>query len=875
MLFLGRSMDKELYIVDTFGFLFRTYYAIPPLYNRDGFPTNLLTGFVKLVQQFQKLFSIQNIVFTLESETNFRKEISKSYKSNRDKTIPEDFKKQAEIILSWIDKIGFPTIRIANYEADDIIASIAKQYSKKGYRIYILSEDKDFIQLLNENIYIIKPSTMELFGIDDAIQRFGIHPSKFVYYQALVGDKIDNISGVPGIGPKWATKLLTQFQSLKDIYNNLDRVNTNIAKKLDSGRDYAFQSLKLVTLKDDLNIPPLSTTSSISNEPLSMIVDDLIKYELDSALKYLIKQGIITREYIEKREEKNFQFQNITIIDINELQKIIRDIPENSLVAFDTETTGADIWTSNIVGFSFAYEYDKGYYIPIDHNYLGAEQIEKEELQTILEEFQRFRIIGHNFKFDRHIIYKSFGVDIAPFADTMILAWLLHPTEKLSLDDLSYRLLKHKKIKFKDIMPKKGNFADVDIDIASRYSVEDSIATLRLFEKLQELLPNRLFEMGIGLENRISAILYKMEREGIEVDIDYLNKLEIETKERLDTAQNRIYEFAGEEFNLNSPKQVGNILYGKLQIPSRTKKTDEITLKSIGGRYPIIEKLLEYREEFKLLTTYIRPLKSYGEIGRVHTTFIQTGTATGRLSSKNPNLQNIPTGSKIRNSFIAKDGYMLLSLDYSQIELRLLAHFSEDKKLIEIFQNGGDIHSIVAQQLEVDRRIAKTVNFGIIYGMGYKKLGSTLQISDNRAREILERYFSMFPGISKFRQKFLEQFEKDLYVETLLKRKRYFHQPNSKREKEAISREAFNTIFQGSTADIVKMAMVEIDREIEISNLPAKLLLQIHDELIIEVAKENLSDIQERFKSIMKNVYTLKVPLIVNSKSGKRWGEMR
>ncbi|HIC10127.1 MAG TPA: DNA polymerase I [Campylobacterales bacterium] len=866
---------KKIYIIDTMNFLFRTYYAIPPLYNRDGKPTNLLTGFTKLIQQLQKVFSIQNLLFALESKTNFRKSISENYKSNRSDA-PEDFRQQVDTIISWLEKMNFSILQLEDYEADDVIASTAVAYSKKGYQVYILSEDKDFIQLLSSSIHIIKPSTMNIFSSDEVVKKFGVPPSQFIYYQSLVGDRVDNIPGVPGIGPKWAVKLLSQFHSLDSIYQNLDKIPKQIQKKLEQGRESAYQSLDLVTLRTDLEIPNIHTTSSLSKEPLLDIVDDLVRYEIDSALKYLIKKGVLPKEYIESKEEKNFKFQIVTITDIEELEQIVSNIEDGAVVAFDTETTDIDTWNSKIVGFSFSYEIDRGYYIPINHNYLGVgKQIEIEELIPAIERFQRFKVIGHNIKFDKHVIYNSFQLELPIFGDTMILAWLFNPSNRLSLDELSYKFLKYKKTKFRDIVSKGENFSNVDIGVASKYGVEDAVITLRLFLELQNRLPEYLFKLGIEFESKISNLLFQMEREGISVDMEYLSKLEKEIERDIKEVEETIYQFAGEEFNLNSPKQVADIFYGKLQIPNRNRKTDEVTLSSFANKYPIVERLLTYRKLSKLLSTYIRPLKSRGAVGKIHTTFKQTGTATGRFSSQNPNLQNIPVDSTIRNIFTASSGYSLLSLDYSQIELRLLAHFSNDEDFINLFQQNKDIHSIVAERLHVDRRVSKVVNFGLIYGMGYKKLASTLQIKEQEAKEILGNYFQMFPNLLKFKDEFFQEFDSNLYVETLLKRKRYFQPPTSKKEKNINYREAFNTLFQGSTADIVKLAMVQIDEFIKEERLEAKLLLQIHDELLFEVKTEYIEVYSEKFRDIMENVYPLNVPLVVNSKSGFRWGELK
>jgi len=869
----------KVYIVDTFGFLFRSYHGIPPLFNRENQPTHLLTGFAKMIQLFQKSFDIQNIIFALEGGgRNFRKDVSADYKANRGE-VPEDFLVQFKIILDWIQKMGFPTIQKDGFEADDIIATLSNRYESMGYEVFILSADKDFIQLLTENIIILRSEKGKFieFNGEETFKKYKIKPHQFIDYQSLVGDTADNVTGVKGIGKVTASKLLTQYENLDNIYKNISDISASTSKKLSLGKDDAYISKKIVTLVQDLDIE-IPTIGNIPEYPLSKIVDDMIEFEITEPLKQLVKIGEITQEYIDNKESKNFKFEAKTLNTFEEVENILFKIPDETVVAFDTETTGIDQFSDKIVGFSFSFDEVGGYYIPINHigfQLFGEEQVSELEASQILEQFKRFKLVGHNFKFDKHIIFNNFKIDLPLYSDTMILAWLNNSTEKLSLDNLSYRFLKHKKLKFKDLVKKGEDFSSVDIETATKYAVEDVVATLKLFNLFHQNLDEKFINLAFQMEIPFSELLFNMENEGVLVDVEKLKKLEIKTRALIEKVESEIYNLAGDTFNLNSPKQVANILFDRLGIKSQKRSTDESTLQSIIGDYPIIAKILKYRKLFKVVSTYLEPLQKYGSKGRIHTIFGQTGTATGRLNSQNPNLQNIPVESGVRNAFISKDGFSLLSLDYSQIELRFFAHFSEDSTMVQAFKNGEDIHSVVAEKLNVKRTVAKTVNFGLLYGMGSKKLSLTLDISENEAKRILESYFENFSTIKDFYSSESSKVFQNGFVTTILGRKRYFVKPTSPREKASIQRESFNTLFQGSSADLIKLAMLRIEDKIKSENLDVKLLLQIHDELIFEVKDSEIEKYSNIFKEIMEDSLSLRVPIVANSKSGKNWGEIK
>ncbi len=873
-------MTRKIYIIDTFGFLFKLYTGLKePLFNRNGISTNLISGFVRfLISLKKKKIDFSNVIFALEGENNFRKILSANYKAHR---IPatEDFKIQSSKIIELIKKMGFPAPSLYGYEADDIIGTLSRKFYENGDEVYIVSADKDMIQLMNNRIFLCREydSPEKFITRDEVFDEFGVYPEQFVDFLSLVGDDSDGVKGVGGIGKVTAKNLLQQFNSLDQIYSRIREVSKKgVASKLLEDRENAYLSRQLVSIKQDLDIslPELNLTGK---EPLLKILPDLLELEIYSATDYLIKNGLVTAEQIRDYDNFNFKFEVEIIREIDELNKVLDSFNIDDIVSFDTETDGTDIFNSQIVGFSFANERDisRGYYVPIGHSYLGADpQIELKDLKNILYKFNNFKLVGHNYKFDRHIIFSNFNIKLNFYNDTMILAWLLDSDDRSSLDHLSYKYLSHKKIKFSSLVPSgsKGTFADVMIEDGAKYAVEDAIATLRLFFKLKEILPENLYLIGNSLEMEVSNSIFDMERLGIGIDKKYLAEIEIIYKNEVDKIAKDIHKIAGHEFNLNSPKQVAEVIYDELKLESSVRSTDEERLNNLYDQHIIIPEILKYREKFKLLSTYIIPLQKFDIKGRIHSQFNQTGTTTGRFSSQDPNLQNIPVGSSIRTSFVSPEGYSLLSLDYSQIELRFLAHFSEDETLLESFANNRDIHAVVANRLNISRSSAKSVNFGLIYGMGTKKLAQTIGIADEVAKKIVDDYFREFSNIKKYQTIVFEQMRNLGYVETILGHRRRFQKAKNMMEEATNNREAFNTIFQGSSADLIKIAMIEIEKNQK--NIDAKLLIQVHDELIYEVKDSHIEIARELFSKIMSEVMKLKVPLIVGSKVGKNWGEL-
>ncbi len=891
---------KTLTVIDTFGFFFRSFYALPPLKNSEGFPTGLLTGFANLIHNLEREYPTDYLVFALDAPgPSFRQKIDPNYKAQRPEAPPE-LKAQLPIAIEWIEKMGLSNLSLDNFEADDVIASMVRCAREQGMKVRIVSHDKDLYQLIDDGrVVLFDPIKRVEIDEEACVKRYGIHPRQFVDYQALIGDSSDNVPGVPGIGPKTAVKLLTQFGSLDGIYTHVDEVKPERIKNLlIAHREDAYRSRELVTLRDDIfDRCDLGAFKMPSGDPLLKIEDELEKYELRNILRRLRKErggdGSSPRKRVRER------FEAIVIDDAERLFEILEGIGDETPVAIDTETDGLDTKSAALVGFSFCFEESRAYYVPIGHSYLGVgRQIDMETAEKAFEILLKRRFFGHNLKFDLALLYRLFGFEeVEPFADTMLLAWLVDPEGAVGLDRLALRYFDHEMVSFKDTVKKGENFSSVPIETATVYAAEDAWMSYRLYFRLGEILKlqgaGHLLEEAKRVEYPFVNLLVCMERHGIAIDIGRFEALKEEISGRLGDLTARIYALAGQEFNINSPKQMGSILFEVLGLPAGKKtktgySTNEKVLESLMGSHPIIGEILEYRELHKLMSTYIEPLLKLGRNDpnhRIYTSFIQTGTATGRLSSKNPNLQNIPVkteeGRRIREGFVAAEGYRLVGIDYSQIELRFLAHFSKDPVLVKAFREGKDIHMETARRLfgeeaEAKRNIAKTVNFGLLYGMGSRKLAQTLGIGTKEAKEIIENYFASFPTVKAYLASIEEGAKERGYVETLLGRRRYFDFAHANAmQYAAYLREAGNTVFQGSTADLIKMAMLAIHRIILRESLDAAIELQIHDELIFEVRQEDAEELAGRFAEVMEHTVELDVPLKTSVNIGRRWSDLK
>jgi len=899
---------KTITIIDTFGFFFRAFYALPPLSNKKGFPTGLLTGFTNFISTLHKDHSSDYIVFALDSKgPTFRNEIDPNYKANRSAP-PEELSMQLPVAIEWIEKMGYATLSESGYEADDIIASLSDVAVRAGMNVRIVSHDKDLYQLIeDDHVVLVDAIKRKVINEQECFEKHGIHPCQFTDFQSLLGDSADNVPGVKGVGKVTAQKLLTQYETLKNIYKNIESVTpAGVQKKLIASEDDAWMSQKLVTLKRDLyNNVDFAAFAMHDENPFVPIYDELKEYEMNGVLRVLHAKGLVDEaakkaEALQSVESGNVEFKAILIKDDATLLKIVDAIKPEQIVAFDTETTGLDHHTDTLVGFSFAVTEDEAYYVAMGHFYLGVpEQVSQEAAKKAISKLFTCKLVGHNIKFDLHFVADFLQrEDLSVYADSMILAWLHNSEQPLALDKLAKAHFDHDMISFKDTVKKGENFASVSIEDACNYAAEDALITLKLYHLLQEkmkLLDNdQILSEARDVEYPFISTLLRMERAGIAVDMPMLERFKQEVSTRLGELTLSIYEQAGSEFNINSTKQLGVILFETLELPVQKKtktgySTDEKVLSALKDEHPIIELLLEYREIFKLFSTYIEPLLALAakdEQHRIYTSFVQTGTATGRLSSKNPNLQNIPTktdlGRRIREAFVAPQGKMLIGIDYSQIELRLLAHFSEDPVLIDAFNHDKDIHLQTAivlfgeEEGASKRNIAKTVNFGLLYGMGPKKLSETLSITTREAKDIIEKYFESFPTVKGYFRSIVEGAKERGYVETLLKRRRYFNfSTATPMLKAAYARESVNSLFQGSAADLIKLSMNVIDTMICEDHLEAKMLLQIHDELIFEVSVENAEAYAARFAKVMQEIYPLHVRLNTSVNIATQWSELK
>lgn len=891
-----------LTLIDTFGFFFRSFYALPPLKSRSGHPTGLLTGFINFISTLAKEHGTDYLVFCVDSKTpSYRYDLFPEYKANRPE-VPEDLRLQIPVAIEWIQKMGFPVMMCDGWEADDVIASLSARAKEQGIKVRIVSHDKDLYQLIDDGRVVVwDPMKKREVSTQECLEKYEVSPVQFIDYQALIGDSADNVPGVKGIGPKTAAKLLKDYGTLEGIYEALETITPKgVQEKLTIDRERAFVSRKLVTLATGVIAQfDFATACFPEHNPIEQIQEELLALDMGGTLSKS-KGATKASPFVRKTESSQpstavlapHPFEAVTLDTIHKLQSILATIPDGSVIAFDTETDDLDTQKASLVGFSFSWDGACGYYVPCGHNYLGVEeQVSLDDCGSAIAFLFRFPIVGHNLKFDLALIERLWEITPATLVgDTMIMGWLDDPSQSVGLDAMAHTYLGHTMITFAQTVKKGATFDTVAIPQATRYAAEDAVMTKRLYEVLLTRLPEVLREEMLTTELPFVATLIAMERRGIVIDIDHFGALGTQLTLALEELTKEIWAYAGGEFNINSPIQLGGVLFEKLGLPTKKKtktgySTDEKVLTELSSAHPIVEKLLEYRELFKLKSTYIEPLSALARQKpdhRITTSFLQTGTATGRLASRNPNLQNIPVrsewGRRVREGFVAADGFCLVGIDYSQIELRLLAHFSQDPVLIDAFMSDRDIHTETARRLFGDdkaqekRSLAKTINFGILYGMGSRKLADDLSISTKEAKEIIEAYFASFPTIRTYLETIRRQAKEEGFVQTLLGRRRKFDFASATPMLEAAYlREAVNTVFQGTAADIIKLAMNAIEQ----SSLDVSMLLQIHDELIFEVPANDAIEVSQTLASMMESIVTLHVPLKTSIQIGHCWGELK
>ncbi|OEY37123.1 DNA polymerase I [Campylobacter jejuni] len=878
---------KTLTIIDTFGFFFRLYYALKDFKNSQGQASGMISGFANFIYSLKNEHKSDYIVFALDSKgKTFRSEIDPNYKQNRTPPPPE-LLEQIPICIEMIEKMGFISVSQEGYEADDIIASFVKTCEDRDIFVRIITQDKDLYQLIKDGkTSIYSPISKNDYDEAACLEKYGVKPNQIRDFLALCGDSSDNIPGVKGIGAKGAKTLLDEFGSIEGIYENLTLVRNERSRNLLlESKENAFLSKKLASLYDNLEVQNLIEKATYPDEePLLKILEILEHYELNTLLKKLRQNP--------DNKDKNLGFKATLVQDENKLFEILNTLDKESIIAFDTETTGLDTKEAKIVGFSFCMNENEAFYVPLTHNYLGVgEQISLQSAKKAIEVIFNHFVIGHNLKYDFKIIQNNFDLNLPQkYADTMILAWLKNPSLRVNMDDLALRLFNYETLHFESLVKKGENFASVELEKACKYAAEDAYITLRFYLYFLKNLETPLLELAKNCEFDFIKIIMMMEENGIKLDTNALEILMKKFENEIKNLSEEIYTLCEDRFNLNSPKQMGDILFEKLKLPSGKKgktgySTDEKVLNILLDKHPVIAKILDYRELAKLYSTYCEPLLKLAlkdKNSRIYSSFLQTGTATGRLSSKDPNLQNIPAHGQYakdyKSCFVAKDGFSFISLDYSQIELRILAHFSEDEKLLNAFANDEDIHArtaimIFGESNYETRSVAKSINFGLIYGMGYKTLSQNLKIEAHLAKSYIEKYFENFTSIKKYFETVKNEAKQNGFITTLSSRKRYFDFENAKPMQIAMyERESINSILQGSAADVIKLAMLEINKEL---NEDKKLILQIHDELIFEVKDDLCENFVKKTRDIMENIVKLKVKLKTSSSIAKNWGDLK
>ena len=884
-------MSKHLYILDASSYVFRAYHAIGLLTNSKGFPTNAIFGFINMFNKFIMETKPEYFVAVFDSGgKSFRNEIYDDYKANRGEA-PEDISLQFPKIIEYLKLRGICVMSQENFEADDIIGSLSKKFQAKN-KITIISGDKDFTQLINKKTIMLDTMKNRVTDEKEVLSKYGLKPEQMIDYFSLVGDSIDNIPGVRGIGPKTAQSLIDKFKTLDNLYKNIKKIDKERIKNLlEENKELAYISKELVTINTNLEITDDFNQFKISSSNNQELNDFFKELEFDSMIDDDFKKSDL-------RDTKYSIINNKK--DFIRLKKSLSRIKEFSL---DLETTSINALDAEIVGIAISYNSDEGFYIPLSHE-TDIDQLDLnyvlENLKEILES-SKIKKIGQNLKYEI-LVFKNYSINLGGiYFDTMVASHFLDSSlQSYSLDNLSRRFLDHKMLSYKDITKiekKEIPFKQVPVDVAMNYACEDSDITYKLYCIFKDkLLDKDLLVQFHKNEMPFVSVLANLESNGVFIDSKKLNDISAKFEKKINKIEKTIYKSIGYEFNINSTLQLRDILFDKLKLKpfKKTKKgefsTDSESLQSIEDQHSIVKEILAYRFYSKLKSTYLDSLPELINVNsnRVHTSYNQTGTSTGRLSSSNPNLQNIPIktdeGKQIRESFSSpKDDSVIISADYSQIELRLLAHFSGDPTMLKSYKNNEDIHLNTASEIfEVpinkitsqQRSLAKTINFGIIYGIGPKRLSLQIDSDIKTAKEYIEKYFSRYSRVKNYFEDTISYTRENGYIETILNRKRYLKDINSKNFilRSANERAAINTPIQGSAADVIKLAMININQDKELKNY-AKLVIQVHDELVFECKKDKVDYVSKKVKNYMENSIKIKVPLKVDINKGQSWSD--
>ncbi|WNJ96783.1 DNA polymerase I [Vibrio ruber] len=914
--------DNPLILIDGSSYLYRAFHAYPSTMSNGDIPTNAVYGVINMIRSMMRQYPSDRIavVFDAKGKT-FRDEMYAEYKAHRP-PMPDELRCQIEPLHKIIRSMGLPLLAIEGVEADDVIGTIAMQAANAGVPVLISTGDKDMAQLVNDNVTLINTMTNVVMDREGVVEKFGIPPELIIDYLALMGDKVDNIPGVPGVGEKTATALLQGIGGLEALYQNLDKIadlgfrgSKTMAKKLEDNKDNAWLSYQLATIKLDVELE--DTLDTLVKRPADR--EDLIQLygqlTFKSWLNELLESPEGSPEMNQASDAAAVTMDTSAVnIDRSRYQTVLNEadfmawldkLKDADLFAFDTETDGLDYMTANLVGVSFAITEGEAAYVPVAHDYMDApEQLERDwvlaQLKPILEDEDCHKV-GQNLKFDMSILAR-YDIELRGIAhDTMLASYVYDSVGgRHDMDSLALRFLQHSCISFEQIAGKGKNqltFNQIDLEQAGVYAAEDADVTLRLHHRLMENLEQNetLLKIYQDIEVPLVPVLSRMERTGVHIDDMRLNVQSQEIAQRLEELESKAFEIAGESFNLSSPKQLQQIFFEKMGLPvvkktpSGTPSTNEEVLQELALDYPLPKVILEHRGLAKLKSTYTDKLpKMINPVtGRVHTSYHQAVTATGRLSSTDPNLQNIPVrneeGRRIRQAFVTEPGWKIVAIDYSQIELRIMAHLSGDQSLLDAFQQGKDIHAATAAEIlgipleqvsGEQRRRAKAVNFGLIYGMSAFGLAKQLGIPRHEAQSYMEKYFERYPGVMQYMEDTRAQASEQGYVETLFGRRLHLPEIRSRNgmRRKAAERAAINAPMQGTAADIIKKAMLLVDSWIEQEGQGrVRLLMQVHDELVFEIQESSLTEIESKIQKLMESAATLRVPLVAEVGRGDSW----
>jgi len=887
------SNRPRLYLIDGSSYIFRAFYAIGHLSNSKGLPTNAIYGFTQMLLKVLKDHRPDYFVVVLDSKApTFRSQVYQEYKANRP-AMPEGLVPQIPYIKKIMEAYRIATLELEGYEADDVIGTLAKKLESEA-DVVIITGDKDILQLVSDRVKVYDTMKEKRFGVDEVIQRFGVPPDQVVEVMGLSGDAIDNIPGVPGIGEKTATELIKAFGSIENLLAHLDQVpKKKLRENLQSYGEQARLSRQLATIHTDVPIQYQMKDFSSSPPDLKTLREIFKELEFNKLLKEL------------PEEKPLVQSDYHLITEENEFLSLLEDLRKSKRFAIDLETTSPYPMWADLVGLSLSHTPKQAFYIPVAHQQReGIQQLPLpwvlEQLKPLFED-EALSKIGQNIKYE-WIVLKRYGIELRGIGcDTMIASYLLNPTKhNHNLGEIAREYLDRSVTDYKEVAgtgAKALTFDQIDLERARDYSCEDADVTLQLSQLLLPKLTDGGFkELFDQVEMPLLVVLAKMEMNGVKLDSDLLNDFSKEMEIQLQQKEERIYTLAGETFNINSSQQLGKVLFDKLKLPAvkKTKtgySTDVDVLTKLSLHHELPQEILVYRNLTKLKSTYIDSLPRliHPKTGRIHTSYNQTVTATGRLSSSDPNLQNIPIrtdeGNRIRQAFIPEKGWRIASADYSQIELRLLAHLSQDETLVEAFRRDEDIHARTASEIfgvplekvnPMMRREAKVINFGIIYGMSAYGLAQQLNIEPKIAQAYIDEYFKRYTGVQAYIEKSLEEARQKGYVTTLLQRRRYLPDIQSPTVaiRQASERMAINTPLQGTAADIIKVATIRIQKQIEELRLSTKMIMQVHDELVFEVIEQEVEKALPMIQKEMEGVMELSVPLKVSIESGKNWAEV-